>query len=329
LNGQSTTAFRCLVCESKDAPALVEAHVTGDATGRLRAVRCAACAHVQLSPSSYDLELYHEDGQVKFVVEHYGTPIETLFEHSAIEARRRAARFAQHGETLRRSGRDRISLLDVGGGYGFFASAMSALHPGVETRLLEPSRARVETGKRYFQERGDPGFPAPDCEVGLLDEAFVQRHRAQFDIVTLWHVLEHVDDPRALLRRAGEILRPGGGGLWVEVPNLEDELSGLSSAYRKRTFMREHVSYFSASILEEMALQLFPGASVEVHGYQRYGIFNYFHWIHFNAAQGASPDMFEKDRWWLEENWRRTRESSRTSDALLMIIRPNEREHAA
>lgn len=322
------TGFRCLLCANEAGAQPVQAEVKGDNSGQLRAVRCLACAHVQLSPPGYDLGLYQEDGQVNFVIGHYGTPIETLFEHSAIEARRRVARFAERGETLVRPNRDRVRLLDVGGGYGFFGSAMTRLRPEVETRVLEPSHTRAETGRRHFCERADTDFPAPEFEIGLLDEEYVGRHRGSYDVVTLWHVLEHVEDPLTLMQRAGSLLRPDGGSLWIEVPNLDDELADLSPAYRQRSYMREHVSYFSAAVLERMARRLFPGASVEVGGYQRYGIFNYFHWIQFNAPQGAKPDMWERDRWWLETTWRAAREAARTSDALLLIVRFKEGREA-
>ncbi len=313
--------FRCLLCGITDTPYLVEAQVTGDAGGNLRAVRCPDCSHVQLSPPAYDLDLYRHDGQVNFVVERYGTPIETLFEHSAIEAGRRVARFAAHGEPIVRFDGGRARLLDVGGGYGFFGSAMTRLRPDVETLVLEPSAGRVETGRRYFATRADCDVPAPAFEIGLPDDAFVTRNRERYDIVTLWHVLEHVDDPMALMARAGALLRPDGGSLWIEVPNLHDDLAELSPAYRRRSFMHEHISYFSADILERMARAVFPQARVEVSGYQRYGIFNYCHWIQHDAPQGARPDMFERDRWWLETSWRTTREAARTSDALLLVVR--------
>lgn len=317
--------FRCLLCGSTDRPHCVQEAITGDASGILRAVQCLTCAHVQLSPPSYDLGLYEQDGQIGFVTSHYGTPIETLFAHSAIEAKRRVARFAEQGEPIRSTGTAQARMLDIGGGYGFFGSAMTALRPDVETVVLEPSAARADTGRRYFEERGDPAFPVPRFEVGLLDPAFVERHREQFDIVTLWHVLEHVEDPLALMTDAGALLRPGSGSLWIEVPNAEDELLHLSPAYRRRSFMREHLSYFSAATLERMARRLFPGAEIAVTGYQRYGLFNYTHWIEHNAPQGAKPDLWERDRWWLEANWRSAREAARTSDALLLIIRPGMR----
>ncbi|MDB5668771.1 MAG: hypothetical protein JWL74_1721 [Alphaproteobacteria bacterium] len=321
MRSETPAPFHCILCGSGSQPRPVQDRIKGDPGGQLRAVQCLTCSHVQLSPPSYDLGLYQEDGQVNFVISHYGTPIETLFDHAAIEATRRVRRFAEYCEPLVRAGGEPVRLLDVGGGYGFFGSAMKRHHPGVETLVLEPSASRAETGRRHFEDRGDPDFPAPAFEIGLLDDDYVQRHRASYDLVTLWHVLEHVEDPLALMRRSGELLRDGGS-LWIEVPNVDDELADLSPAYRERSFMREHISYFSAAGLERLARQAFPGASVEVSGYQRYGLFNYFHWIHFNAPQGAAPDMWESDRWWLETIWRTAREASRTSDALLLTVRP-------
>jgi 2-polyprenyl-3-methyl-5-hydroxy-6-metoxy-1,4-benzoquinol methylase len=316
----SIASFRCLLCGSDDPPSSLETKVKGDPDGRLQAVQCLSCSHVQLFPPSYDLSRYQEDGQVEFVISHYGTSIDTLFDHAAIEAGRRVQRFAEHGEPLVRAGRPPVRLLDVGGGYGFFGSAMKHVHPAVETIVLEPSARRAETGRRHLRRRADPTFPPPMFEIGLLDDDYVLRHAASFDVVTLWHVLEHVEDPFALLRRAEALLR-AGGTLWVEVPNVEDELADRSPAYRERCYMREHISYFSAAMLERTARRAFPGASVKVSGYQRYGLLNYFHWLHFNAPQGARPDIWERDRCWRETMWRTAREASRRSDALLLIVR--------
>jgi 2-polyprenyl-3-methyl-5-hydroxy-6-metoxy-1,4-benzoquinol methylase len=321
MSGSLAASFRCILCASEDGPRIVQRAIKGDDSGEMKAVECTGCGHVQLLPTAYDLRLYQEDGQTGFVLGRYGTPMETLFDHSVIEARRRVARFAGHGEPLRRADGRPLRLLDVGGGYGFFGSVMAAAHPNAEISILEPSEERARIGCSHLSERRDPAFPSPAFEIGLLDDDYVRRRRASVDIVTLWHVLEHVDDPIDLMQRAAMLLRPGGS-LWIEVPNLDDELMRLSPAYRERSFMREHLSYFSAAALERIAHRLFPGAAVEVSGYQRYGIFNYFHWIHFNAPQGAAPDLWERDRWWLETSWRTAREAARTSDALLLVVRP-------
>lgn len=186
---------------------------------------------------------------------------------------------------------------------------------------MEPSPERAEMGREYLQERSHT-HPVPDFVVEPLDDAFVERHRGHYDIVTMWHVLEHVPNPVEFLRWAVALSSPENGLVCVEVPNADDELMRLSPAFRDRNYMIEHISYFSPHTLQTAAQKAAPGKEVSVSGYQRYGIFNYFHRIHFNKPQGANPDMFEgEDRWWLEASWRAVREQSLTSDALFVVIR--------
>lgn len=313
--------FECVLCKSSGNALRIASAVKGDPSGTLSAVRCPTCGHVQLYPPEYDLSFYEQDGQVANVVSGYGTAMEKLFEHSWIEARRRVDRFAKHGIDVLARGAD-LRLLDVGGGYGLFAAEMLRRVPGAQVTVLEPSTTRIEIGRAQIAANGDPSI-MPFFEPVLLDERYVEAHAGTFDLVTMWHVLEHLPDPIGLLRLAMRLLRPGTGKLCVEVPNFADDLMDLSPAYRARHFMAEHVSYFSPTALEATARWADPDAIVAVHGYQRYGIYNYFHWAHFNSPQGANPDMFPgADRWWLETAWRAAKESTRTSDALFMTIEP-------
>ena len=311
--------FRCILCGDLRPPRTVTRDVKHDARGALRVVACDTCGHVQLFPPDYALDFYEEDGQVAAVVRDYGTPMETLFEHSWIEARRRVERFARHGVPLERAGGP-LRALDVGGGYGFFGCMLKQAVPGAEVLVLEPSGGRVATGRAQIAARFGPDA-MPEVDVSLVDERFAEDHAGRFDLVTLWHVLEHVPQPERLLSLCARLLRPGSGHLCVEVPNIRDDLMTLSPGYAARHYMSEHISYFSPATLEVLARRAVPGAEVAVHGYQRYGIFNYMHWAHVDAPQGADPDLFPgQDRWWLETAWRATKESTRTSDALFLTI---------
>lgn len=314
--------FRCVLCDAADMPMHVTGSVKGDPSGILTSVRCPACGHVQLYPPKYDLGFYESDGQVANVIAGSGTPMTTLFEHSWIEARRRANRFGMHGIDLAAMRAD-LALLDVGGGYGFFGSEVLRRNPAARVTVMEPSAMRVEIGRAEIAACDNPAA-LPMFDVGLLDEDFATAHAGSWDLVTMWHVVEHVPDPVSLLRLALRLLRPGTGRLCIEVPNFADDLLELSPAYRQRHFMAEHISYFTPTTLEAAALRADPGAAVAVHGHQRYGIYNYFHWAHFNEPQGASPDMFPgKDRWWLETAWRTEKEQALTSDALYMVVQPS------
>ncbi len=111
---------------------------------------------------------------------------------------RRVARVRRHVP----SGR----LLDVGSGQGDFGSVARRYF------TVEGTEISAE-GVRLAKERH-----GLDIHRGeLLD---LDLPRGAYDVVTIWHVLEHVPNPGAVLARSAELLRPGGV-LVVAVPNTD------------------------------------------------------------------------------------------------------------
>ncbi len=98
-------------------------------------------------------------------------------------------------------------LLDVGCGRGVFLHA--AALEGYQAHGLDISDANVESIRSQFGiEVTVAPFEAAEFEPG------------SFDVVTLWHCLEHVRSPHACLRRCREWLT-AGGTLALTVPNYE------------------------------------------------------------------------------------------------------------
>lgn len=96
------------------------------------------------------------------------------------------------------------SIVDVGGGLGYFAAR--AAQRGWEATLVEPVPAAV----RHASER----FGLRALEMGVEDLA---ASGETFDLVTLNHAVEHFPEALETLRK----LKPAvGGHLFVEVPNL-------------------------------------------------------------------------------------------------------------
>ena len=111
----------------------------------------------------------------------------------------------------RAAGRGR-RLLDYGCGSGGFAAAMAAR--GFDAVGLEPfSLGAAAEGPNLRLLRGP-----------LEEYADILGH---FDVITLWHVLEHLDDPVGVLSRLGLLLAEGGA-MVVSVPNL--------SSWQRRLF---------------------------------------------------------------------------------------------
>jgi SAM-dependent methyltransferase len=96
-------------------------------------------------------------------------------------------------------------LLDVGAGRGRFVGA--ARQEGYDALGIEPSVRGVQAAA---------GIGAPVTRASIADAEFAT---ASIDLISLWHVLEHLDEPGAGIGRIREWLRPDGW-LLVGVPNL-------------------------------------------------------------------------------------------------------------
>jgi len=128
-----------------------------------------------------------------------------------------------------------VSLLDVGAGYGDFLHYASEL--GWKTSGFEFSPAVAQVSQQKY------GIP---LAVGDLFEMPFPDH--SFDVVTMWHVLEHLTDPKAVLRRLFELLRPDGV-LVIEVPNLN---CLVRKSYQVPLTVNLHLYHFSATTLSSL-----------------------------------------------------------------------------
>jgi len=126
-------------------------------------------------------------------------------------------------------------VLDVGCATGDFL--IVARERGWEPLGVDPSPAREQA-----RAAGVPmvGHTLQDAEV----------EPASVDLVTFWDVLEHVPDPVNQLRRAGELLKPGGL-VAITVPNAGGAMARLSG---RRWFgyktAGEHLQFFTAPTLQ-------------------------------------------------------------------------------
>lgn len=96
-------------------------------------------------------------------------------------------------------------LLDVGCGNGGFL--MLALQAGWQVEGLDLDMGAVQAARSRGLEVHHGG-------IEVLGE-----RSACYDVITLSHVIEHVHDPIATLRRLYALLKPGGV-LWLDTPNL-------------------------------------------------------------------------------------------------------------
>lgn len=100
-----------------------------------------------------------------------------------------------------------------------------------------------------------------------------------YDLITAFHVLEHLSDPIAMLKTLADKLSRSGR-LVIEVPSSEDALLTLydSDAFQCFTYWSQHLFLFNAETLRRLAEQ--AGLRiVTIQQYQRYPLSNHLYWL--------------------------------------------------
>ncbi|MEY9990772.1 SAM-dependent methyltransferase [Streptomyces sp. V4I8] len=102
------------------------------------------------------------------------------------------------------------SWLDVGTGFARFPEAAKELFPYTAFDGLDLTHRVLDARVAERVEEAHVGH--------LTDPRITARLRARYDVVSMFRHLEHAPDPRAELRAALTVLRPGGL-LLLELPN--------------------------------------------------------------------------------------------------------------
>jgi 2-polyprenyl-3-methyl-5-hydroxy-6-metoxy-1,4-benzoquinol methylase len=140
----------------------------------------------------------------------------------------------------------------------------------------------------------------------------------KFDVISLFHVLEHIPDPSDILSKAFELLEDGGK-IIVEVPHSKDillETLQLES-FKKFTLWSEHLVLHT-----RQSLNLFLSKSgfknIVIKGVQRYSISNHLHWLVKGKPGGhINYSHLETDR--LRSAYEEMLASIDQTDTLLLI----------
>jgi 2-polyprenyl-3-methyl-5-hydroxy-6-metoxy-1,4-benzoquinol methylase len=198
-------------------------------------VRCTDCGLVRVDnpPSSEALTKLYS--------------FETGYHHDLVtDAAVQAIHAAEAQDNLQRLHQFRRSgaLLDVGCSTGLFMHA--AAKAGWRVKGIEYSADAANQARRHF---------GPNVVTGVLDNEIFSGE--QFDVVTLWDVLEHVPEPLQTLKNARRLLKQDGL-LFIKTPNVDGWFPRASLTLAKRLgFWRHpeppgHLFQFSEKTLGSM-----------------------------------------------------------------------------
>lgn len=196
-----------------------------------RILECNKCRIVFLSPDILlnNLEKYYSE---RFIAGKY-----TSLERSAF-LENNSKELLNFIDRYTRPQRN-ISLLDIGANIGFFVK--EAVKRGYDAVGVEPSKNMATYAKSL-------GIPIIETTIDKFNP------QKSFDIITIFHVLEHLDNPTEVLNKLKSI-HSENGFLVLEVPNIEsyiakkDELSW-------RFIALEHIFYFSPKTISAILQKL-------------------------------------------------------------------------
>jgi SAM-dependent methyltransferase len=193
----------------------------------LRTTICRACGLVWSNPrpAAEQVRRYYT---AEYRLDYKGRQTPTL-RHVARSARGAMERYVGLKPFLRTGD----TVLDVGSGAGELVYVLRKF--GYDARGIEPDEQSA------WHAREALGVPV---ETGFIQDAGLPPRSV--DVVTMYHSLEHLDDPSGVLHKVREWLR-ADGRLAIEVPNVE-----ATCLAPERRFHFAHFFSFNDATLEAL-----------------------------------------------------------------------------
>ncbi|MEY3202599.1 MAG: hypothetical protein RIR70_2149 [Pseudomonadota bacterium] len=217
----------CTLCGSPRADHFTKTDAK-DTRKTLSLMTCLDCSLVQQAdiPAPEVLRAYYSH--------HYRTDYKSTYTPKARHVYRAGRAALDRLAFLRPMLGQRVApeCIDIGAGGGEFVYLANRMN--IRARGIEPN-----IGYSAFAR------DAYDVTIDTADIDALQKDSA--DIVTMFHVLEHLPDPEAALRRIHAALRPGGL-LLIEVPNILQKDASPHNIY-----FGAHLFYFSLETLRALA----------------------------------------------------------------------------
>jgi len=216
-------------------------------------LECSGCGLVYLSSSDHiQDEHYQESGMHENKV----LDIDNWLRDSEFDDKRRYE-FVKEKITNK-------AVLDFGCGIGGFLDL---------AKKSASSVSGVELEKAL-----QPSFKRRDLDV-FEDLSKAQKENKKYDIITAFHVVEHLHDPVGVLSQLSQSLA-GGGEMIVEVPNSNDALLTLyeNGDFQNFTYWSQHLFLFNDKTMAELVKQ--AGLKLNwIKHVQRYSLSNHLYWL--------------------------------------------------
>ncbi len=257
---------KCKICGFDNLDILYKGRIRvgkfGQYTGEEKTIyKCPSCFSGQLHDKSVDYE---------------STEYRDSVDGTSCSADYYKLHDAEQAEKISVLGTDAVRgkiLADIGCGAGAFLDFMK----GVAKNTIA-----VEPAKTYHTELRSKGHA-----VYSYADALGHEWRGKIDIITVFAVIEHIENPLKFLLDLKSLLAPNGRIL-LSTPNSEDWLiRTLPKTYAAFFYRCAHLFYFSLASLEKLAER----CGMKLLGYnyvQQYDLGNALLWLRDGKPSGKS-----------------------------------------
>lgn len=220
----------CPVCNSVESSRYFLVR-SGDHTYSVET--CLACGHVY---TRFDFEvdpdqLYNDE--VYKVIDNRDSVYSKIMDHE----------YGNVLQYIKRQYPQHASLLDFGSGKGVFLNL--AQKAGLDSLGIETAEERADFAEKKYGLK---------IIRTMYSNGPVAKQR--FDVITLFHVLEHLPQPKELLQNLLRDNLKANGMLILEVPNLSSWQSAIAGNKWMHLDIPRHLSHFSKERLVEFCGEL-------------------------------------------------------------------------
>lgn len=209
----------CNLCGSPDSTLLVVQHQFGE---DFHVVRCDACGMIRTNPrptAEWKARFY--DPQYNRLPETFGRDFIYAPEADRLPSYRKLLEFIKPRMT------PHGTIIDVGAASGDFVKM--AVDDGIDAIACDYSKEALLHAEKHY---GLKTLQSPAESIDAPDESF--------DVVTMFHTIEHLPDPMKVLREMYRVLKPNGL-IFLETPNysphylIQTKLRGVFPLYKAIT----------------------------------------------------------------------------------------------
>jgi len=230
--------------------------------------RCKSCSLIQITDDLADIDLRDYYGRDFF---------DEVYSKIQAEGGGRSKEYQKFNfrmEEIEKLKPEKGNILDVGCSFGFFLDV-------ARTRGWNP--VGVEFGEFAAKFAQD----SLELEVHVTDILDAPLKENCFDVITMWNVVEHVDDPVEVLKRLNALMKVGG--LLILTTGDVDCYLRRVQGLRWRSFVPPiHIANYNVSAMNKLLKM--TGFSLDVHTValpweallKKLGVIGVFKWLEFS-----------------------------------------------